>query len=269
MLWPVAAARLILLLFLTQRTPGLRVESKNYYVFFVWGSKVFEPSRPRATARTKGGRVALDENELIHRCQKGDLAAFDDLVRLYEKKVYNLAYRMSGNHDDANDLSQEAFLRVFQSLKDFRGQSSFSTWLYRVVSNVCLDELRQRGRRPTISIDEPVSSDKGETMQRQLADTAPPPDELAERREVREVVQSCIEELSEEYRVVIVLRDLQDLSYQEIAEVLDCSLGTVKSRLNRARLALKERLSQLELFSAAVVYRDGRIVAKGGHGGAL
>ncbi len=211
----------------------------------------------------------MDENELIRRCQKGDLAAFDDLVRVYEKKVYNLAYRMSGNHEDANDLSQEAFLRVFQSLKDFRGQSSFSTWLYRVVSNVCLDELRQRGRRLTVSIDEPVSSDKGETMQRQLADNAPPPDELAERREVREVVQAAIGELSEEYRVVIVLRDLRDLSYQEIAEVLDCSLGTVKSRLNRARLALKEKLSQLELFSSPVVYTGGRAAAKGGNNGAL
>jgi len=211
----------------------------------------------------------MEETELIDRCQKGDLSAFDDLVRLYEKKVYNLAYRMCGNHEDASDLSQEAFLRVFQSLKDFRGQSSFSTWLYRVVSNVCLDELRQRGRRPTISIDEPIAGDKGETMQRQLADGGPPPDELAERRELREVIQSCIDELSEEYRIVIILRDLQDLSYQEIAEVLDCSLGTVKSRLNRARLALKERLSRLELFSPAVVYKEGRTAAKGGRGGAL
>jgi RNA polymerase sigma-70 factor (ECF subfamily) len=195
--------------------------------------------------------------------------AFDNLVRLFEKKVYNLAYRMSGNHEDASDLSQEAFLRVFQSLKDFRGQSSFSTWLYRVVSNVCLDELRQRGRRPTVSLDEPVAGDKGEVMQRQVPDPAPPPDELAERTEIREVVQAGIEQLTEEYRMVIVLRDLQGLSYQEIAEALDCSLGTVKSRLNRARFALKEKLSALELFSPNVVYTGGRSVAKGGHGGAL
>ncbi len=211
----------------------------------------------------------MDETELIRRCQRDDLNAFDELVRLYEKKVYNLAYRMSGNHEDASDLSQEAFLRVFQSIKDFRGQSSFSTWLYRVVSNVCLDELRQRGRRPTISLDEPVPGDKGEVMQRQFADPAPAPDELAERREVREVVQAGIEELSEEYRLVIVLRDIQGLSYQEIAEALDCSLGTVKSRLNRARLALKEKLSSMELFSPYVVYSDGRTAAKGGQGGAL
>lgn len=209
--------------------------------------------------------MEASESALIERWRGGDQRAFEDLVLRYEKRVYNLAFRMAGNADDAGDLAQEAFVRVYTALPNFRGQSSFATWLYRIATNVCLDELRRRGRQPVLSLDQPVVMDEG-PVARQTVDPAAGPLEELERSEVSAAVQQGISSLQPEHRAVLVLRDIQGLSYDEIAEALQCSLGTVKSRLNRARLALRERLSSMELFRDDVVYR-GKAAAEGGSRG--
>lgn len=191
--------------------------------------------------------MALSEAALLDECRRGNASAFEKLVVLYEKKVYNLAFRMVGNHEDASDIAQEAFLKVYTSLDQFRGESSFSTWLYRVVSNACLDELRHRARHKVVSIDTPVSPE--DPSPRQIPSKDPEPGHGIERAEVSNAVQQGIKELPDDHRIILVLRDIQGLSYEEIAQVLNMPLGTVKSRLNRARLSLRDRLQSMELFS--------------------
>ena len=178
------------------------------------------------------------ESQYIHRCQQGDPQAFEEILKLYEKKVYNLTYRMMGNHEDANDLAQEAFIRVYQSIDQFRGDARFSTWLYRIATNVCLDELRKRSRRQAESLDEPVRTQDGSVM-REIPDWSDNPEEALNRREIQSMVQTGIQSLPEEQKTALILRDLQGHTYEEIAEMLDISLGTVKSRINRGRMALK------------------------------
>jgi RNA polymerase sigma-70 factor, ECF subfamily len=182
--------------------------------------------------------VEEQENQYIHRCQQGDPQAFEEILKLYEKKVYNLTYRMMGNHEDANDLAQEAFIRVYQSIDQFRGDARFSTWLYRIATNVCLDELRKRSRRQAESLDEPVLTQDGSVM-REIPDWSDNPEEALNRREIQTMVQTGIQSLPEEQKIALILRDLQGHTYEEIAEMLDISLGTVKSRINRGRMALK------------------------------
>lgn len=186
----------------------------------------------------------MDRNEqlLLRKAKAGDVEAFEQLVEAYGKKVYNLALRMTGNHDDAADLAQEAFIRVFKSISGFKEQSSFSTWIYRITTNVCLDEIRKRKNKKVISLDEDIRMDDGE-MKRQVVSEDPLPDELAEREELRSIVNAAINSLPEDQRIVITLRDLQGLTYEEIARILDCPGGTVKSRINRARQALRNVLS--------------------------
>ncbi len=186
----------------------------------------------------------MDRNEqlLLRKAKAGDVEAFEQLVEAYEKKVYNLALRMTGNHDDAADLAQEAFIRVFKSISGFKEQSSFSTWIYMITTNVCLDEIRKRKNKKVISLDEEIHMDDGE-MKRQVVSEDPLPDELAEREELRSIINIAINSLPEDQRIVITLRDLQGLTYEEIARILDCPGGTVKSRINRARQALRNVLS--------------------------
>ncbi|HEY8350494.1 MAG TPA: sigma-70 family RNA polymerase sigma factor [Clostridia bacterium] len=186
----------------------------------------------------------MDQNErlLISKAKAGDVEAFEQLIEAYQKKVYNLALRMTGNQDDAADLAQEAFIRVFRSISGFKEQSSFSTWVYRITTNVCLDEIRKRKNRKVISIDEEIHMDDGD-IKRQVISEEPLPDELAEREELRSIVNAAINSLPEDQRIVLTLRDLNGLSYDEIAKILDCPGGTVKSRINRARQALRNVLS--------------------------
>lgn len=202
---------------------------------------------------------SLDEL-LVERAKRGDVEAFEQLISQHQKTVYNIAYRLTGNHEDASDVAQEAFIRAYSSLAEFRGDSSFATWLYRIVNNACLDELRKRKRQRVTYIDESVTMDDGE-MSRQLADTADGPEQALERVEIQRAVQDSIKSLDDEYRVVLVMRDIQGYSYNEIADALGINLGTVKSRLNRARHALKEKFGSLELLAPRVVYsgRRGRI----------
>ncbi len=201
---------------------------------------------------------SLDEL-LVERAKRGDVEAFEQLISQYQRKVYNFAYRQTGNHEDASDVAQEAFIRAYSSLPEFRGDSSFATWLFRIVNNACLDELRKRKRKRVTSLDEPLALEDGE-MDRQLAvaDSDSSPEQALEREEIQRAVQQSINELDEEYRVVIVMRDIQGYSYNEIADTLGINLGTVKSRLNRARNALKEKFGKMELLAPRVVYSGRR-----------
>lgn len=188
---------------------------------------------------------SVAEAVLIERAQRGEYAALCELIGRYERKAYHLAFRLMGNHADASDAAQEALVRVYTRLNNFRGDSAFSTWLFRVVTNTCLDELRRRGRFRFASLDDPLLSDEG-CMPRQALDDRDGPVDAAERREVQWLVRAAIRRLPADYRAVVVLRDLQSLSYSEIASVLGTSVGTIKSRLHRARLALRSILTSTE-----------------------
>lgn len=196
---------------------------------------------------------------LVERAKRGDVHAFEQLISQYERKVYNLAYRLTSSHEDASDVAQEAFIRAYSSLPEFRGDSSFATWLFRIVNNACLDELRKRKRQRVTSLDETFTMEDGEVdRQLAIADEADGPEQALERVEVQRTVQESINALDEEYRVVVVMRDIQGYSYNEIADALGINLGTVKSRLNRARNALKEMFGSLELLAPRVVYSGRR-----------
>lgn len=184
--------------------------------------------------------MLLDE-ELVRRSQKGDIDAFEQLISKYQQKIYNIAYRLMGNPYDANDLAQEALIKVYRSIGGFRLDASFSTWVYHIVTNVCRDELRKRSRHQTTSLDEPVYVEDGE-VSKEVADSSYSPEYAYEQKESEEYIQKLINSLNPEYRIVIVLREMLGFSYEEISAELDITLGTVKSRLNRARKYLKDRI---------------------------
>ncbi len=181
-----------------------------------------------------------DETELVRRCQGGDLSAFDELMVRYEKKVYSLCYRMSRDPDDAADLAQEAFIKAYRALPSFHGRSSFSTWLFRIVTNTCLDERRRKASRPAlVSLDRPVDTGEGE-MTPEVAGDTPDPLACAEKAEEQAEIRALLNLLPAEQRLVLVMRDLEGYSYEEMASVLGMKMGTVKSRLNRARAGLRD-----------------------------
>lgn len=185
------------------------------------------------------------EKDLIHRAKRGDISAFEDLISGYEKKVYNTAYRFFNNAEDAMDVSQEIFIKVFTSLRRFREDSSFSTWLYRIAVNTCIDFLRKK-REDVLPIKEEIVMDD----KTKLGFQTELPEEFMEKQEVKQAIMKAISTLPEEQRICIILRDVQGFSYTEISDVLSCSLGTVKSRLFRGRRALKENLKDPEPFLA-------------------
>lgn len=188
-----------------------------------------------------------DEIRLINKAKNGSIAAFEELIMAHETKIYNIAYRMFHNEEDAKDISQEIFIKVFENIGKFKGNSSFSTWLYRIATNTCIDELRRRKGKETYSIDEEVETDEGR-MKREYSDTKPGPEEAAINKEVRHQIQDAMNHLSEEHKTALILRDLQGFGYGEISEILECSLGTVKSRISRARRQLIELLIKKEPF---------------------
>lgn len=192
--------------------------------------------------------MQADEKGLIQRCKEGDLEAFNDLVERYEKLVYHVAYRLSGNYDDANDVAQEAFIRVFNSIGTFRGDANFTTWLYRIVTNVYLDERKKAKSHMHSSLDDYIELEEN-SVSRQVEDGGPTPEQVVQDMERNQIMQQAIMELPEYQRAMIVLYHTQGKSYEEIAEIMNLAIGTVKSRLNRARLALKEKLLPVrELF---------------------
>lgn len=187
----------------------------------------------------------MKEDLLLEKARHGDQEAFGELVRLYEKKVYALTLRMCKNPDDAAEAAQEAFLAAWQGLKFFRGEASFSTWLYRLASNACVDLLRKEQRHKAAA--GPSLNDADTYIE--VADDAATPQELAERSELREQIEEGLQSLSPEHREVLILRELHQLSYDEIAQTLDLDTGTVKSRISRGRKALRNFLLQSGNFS--------------------
>ena len=169
--------------------------------------------------------------EMIVRLQKGDEAAFEEFVTAYEKQVYRLALRQLGNPHDAQDAAQEVFLRAYRGIGRFRADAKLSTWVFQIAMNVCIDMVRRQSRRPVVSL---TQGDDEESMI-DLPDESYAPEPIYERRALREEVQSALKRLSPEHREIIVLRDITGLSYEEIADVLQITTGTVKSRLFRAR----------------------------------
>jgi RNA polymerase sigma-70 factor, ECF subfamily len=194
--------------------------------------------------------VDHEEKRLIQRARGGDTEAMGHLIHRYQKHVYNLAYRLCGHYDDANDIAQEAFLRVFHSLNHFRGEANFSTWLYRIVTNVFLDERKKQRVRSHNSLEEYMELEDS-TVARQIEDPSPGPEEAVTAKERSDVIGAAVLSLPETQRVMIVLYHFQERSYEEIAEIMDMPIGTVKSRLNRARLALRNKLDSVrELLGA-------------------
>jgi len=197
---------------------------------------------------------AAQVSVLVDRAKQGDREAFDGLVGLYTPQIYNLALRITGSSEDAEDCVQDAFVRAFSRLHTFRGEAAFSTWLFRVAINVANDSAKRRTRRPLPASQLAAADSDGEgpdleTIAGPNAEQAPTPDEAAILRQRREIVLAAVQSLPDHHRAVVLLYDFQGLSYDEIAHITGTRVGTVKSRLNRARLALKELLTpHLELL---------------------
>ncbi|MFW5867535.1 MAG: sigma-70 family RNA polymerase sigma factor [Armatimonadota bacterium] len=194
----------------------------------------------------KGKHLTQREIEMaVERARKGDRAAFGLLVDEYKDKIYNYVARMLNDPSEAEDVTQEAFVRAYKSLPRFRGASSFHTWLYRIASNLAIDVVRKRKRQdPTFSLDEPLESDDGE-YERELPDESGGPEDRTSTRETRVAVRRAIMDLPEKLRDVMILYELQGETYDDIADILDVPLGTVKSRLFNARNRLKDSLQEL------------------------
>lgn len=193
----------------------------------------------------------MDEPVLIRDAQRGDLEAFNRLVLAYQDALYNTALRILGDEDLAADTTQEAFLSAFRALNSYRG-GSFKAWLLRTVTNACYDELRRKKRRPTTPLE--PESDDGEEMEspRWLADPSASPEEQLDQAELEHAIQHCLDALPTDFKTVVVLADIQGLDYIEVARAARVPLGTVKSRLARARLRLRECLQAFwELLPAA------------------
>jgi RNA polymerase sigma-70 factor (ECF subfamily) len=183
----------------------------------------------------------MDEAALIEAARRGDLDSFNRLVLAYQDLVYSQAYRMIGESEAAEDAAQDAFISAYRSLSSYRG-GSFKAWLLRIVTNATYDELRRRKRRPTTPL-EPMDDDDEEVESpRWMADPSETPEETAERSELSNALQRCLGDLPDEFRTVVVLVDVQGMDYLEAAEVVGKPLGTVKSRLARARLRLRDCL---------------------------
>ena len=189
----------------------------------------------------------MTEQELVHSAQKGDTSAFGQLVEAHQSKIYTLCYRMTGNAEDAADITHEVFLSAWRSLSRFQVQSSFGTWIYRLSTNASIDFLRREKRRQVLSM---TMEEDSEERQAQVPDERYSPHRLLEQKEARQAVANALAALSPEHRQVLVLREMEGLSYQEIGRLLDLEEGTVKSRIARARLALRDFLIKSGNFSA-------------------
>ena len=189
--------------------------------------------------------MQLDENKLILRASGGDPSAFNQLMGMHEKRMYAVALRMCGNREDAQDCLQEAMLRVYRAIGGFKGQSSFGTWVYRITMNTCLDELRRKKNKQNVSFDNLL--DQGWSP----ADDSASPEKKVMQIEMRKSISSSIQELPEDMRSAIIMRDIHGYSYDEIADMLGVNVGTIKSRISRGREKLREKLSNFsELFGS-------------------
>ncbi|MBN2559544.1 MAG: sigma-70 family RNA polymerase sigma factor [Phycisphaerae bacterium] len=198
--------------------------------------------------------IPFEDAELVEQCRRGDNAAFGRLVVKYQDRVFNTCWRMCGNRADAEDLTQEAFVRALQSIDRFGGRSKFYTWVFRIAVNLVISARRMNRRTTTYSLDASYDAARhGESHPAgpQLAAGDESPDQHASTREHQALVLDALESLDEEQRAVVILRDLESFAYDEIAEILEVPPGTVKSRLHRARLALRQTLSPILASSSA------------------
>jgi RNA polymerase sigma-70 factor (ECF subfamily) len=206
--------------------------------------------------------IAMDEEVLIKEAQRGNLDSFNRLVLHYQSLVFNVAYRIMGEPDSSADATQEAFISAFKHLKSFRG-GSFRSWLLRIVTNACYDELRRRKRRPSTSLEELMEFSDGHDSQEPdtLGSHITSPETETESIELSTAIQDCINRLSAEFKMVVVLVDIQGYDYQEVSDVIERPIGTVKSRLARARLKLRDCLQRYrELLPASFRYEDETVV---------
>jgi len=183
-----------------------------------------------------------DEITLVRRARQGDLGAYDELVRRYQERIYATVYHMTSNHEDANDLAQEAFIKAFHALKSFKGGSSFYTWVYRIAVNKAINFLKQRKNRIQLSLDDlDVNAEHDPDLVALISDKTPRRETgLAE---LQEKLNAAMQKLSEPHRLVVTLHDVQGLSHEEIAQIMECNIGTVRSRLFYARQQLQAYLS--------------------------
>lgn len=203
----------------------------------------------------------MQDELLIRRAQRGDADAFEQLLLEHQKNVYNLCYRMAGNPDDAMDLSQETFLRAWRCLDQYQFASAFSTWLYRLCSNICIDFLRRRRRQQTVPLT--FEDADGEEQTYAVPDAQPLPEEQVDLKLTRETLAAAMAQLLPEHRAVLQLRVVNEMSYEQIADVLDIQIGTVKSRLSRARNQLKKILERGNLSRrASSESMEGEVAAK-------
>jgi RNA polymerase sigma factor (sigma-70 family) len=199
-----------------------------------------EPAEPTDLEPAADAPVA--EMDLVRRAQTGDLAAYDDLVKRYQERIYATVYHMTSNHEDANDLAQDSFIKAFQALKSFKGGSSFYTWLYRIAVNKTINFLKQRKNRMHMSLNDlDFNTENNPDLVALISDKTPRRD--AGLKELQEKLNAAMLKLSEPHRIVVVLHDVQGMSHEEVAEVMDCNIGTVRSRLFYARQQLQSLLT--------------------------
>jgi len=189
---------------------------------------------------------SASDHELLDRCRAGDEEAFDDLVRRHQQRAFNVAFQVLRDREDATEVAQDAFVRIYRSMDNFRGECEFTTWLHQIVVNLARNKHRwwkRRGRQSSVSLDSPVEMGDGEAPM-QIAASGDAPDVETVKAEFVELLSRRMEELPRKLREVLVLRNVENLSYEQIAVVLDCSIGTVKSRIARAREALRDSMQE-------------------------
>ena len=201
------------------------------------------------------------EEILVERARKRDQEAFAELVRLYEKRVFALTRRLTPTEQDAEDAAQNAFLALWQGLPDFRGEAALSTWVYRLTVNACTDLKRREGRHANRRADEPERD--GDERPREIADSSPGPEAQLLERETNAGLEQALRTLPEHYRTVLLLREVQQQSYQEIAAALSLDLGTVKSRISRARALLREALVKNGTISRPAASKPAKTMERG------
>ncbi len=205
-----------------------------------------EPARRKdlkpENAPAESAPAPVEEAELVRRARHGDLGAYDDLVRRYQERIYATIYHMTSNHEDANDLAQEAFIKAFQALRSFKGGSSFYTWVYRIAVNKTINFLKQRKNKAQLSLDDlDFNAEHDPDLVALISEKTPRRE--ANLSELQEKLNAAMQRLSEPHRLVVTLHDVQGLSHEEIADIMDCNIGTVRSRLFYARQQLQAYLS--------------------------
>lgn len=187
------------------------------------------------------------EKILLRQSKAGDIASFERLIERHQQIAFNIAYRMTGNEEDAKDMAQEAFIKVYKSIGSFREDASFSTWLYRIVVNTCKDELRKH-RLKVVSLDQPIDADES-SIRIEIPDLSQAPETIMEQKSLQEALQLALGSLPEQNRVAVVMRDVQGFSYEDIALCINVPVGTVKSRINRGRSMLRDYLTKERTLS--------------------